>query len=136
MKHAKALTVAVISAGVLGLVASPASAAATVTRSASCTNDAGSFTAAFSISNDSTRYGTLRAAQGIPRTLQVTAEPRFVVKVRDGAGRLVLSRTSGDGSMSLTFAKKVGGPGWTAQATVTNTADGACSTPKVRLAVR
>ena len=135
MTFSKALTVAALSAGALGLVAAPASAASTVTRSATCTNDAGSFTAAFDVSNDSTRFGTLRAAQGIANGMEVTAEPRFTVKVRDGENRVVLSRTSSDGSMSLAFAKRIGGRGWTVQATVTNTADGACSTPRVKIAV-
>jgi hypothetical protein len=127
-------TATVLTIGSLGLLASPAAAAATVERSATCTTPSSTTTVTFSTTDDGTPYGSVRAAQGRAEGLFLDT-PAMTVRVRDGYGRVVVSRTVTDGSLSLAFTRRIGGPRWTAEATVDNTEFGPCATAKVRIAL-
>ena len=130
---ATCLTAAVVAASSAVLIAEPASAA-TVNRYASCSTSTASVTVTFTIDKARGRYGTLVAAQGSGEG-EFTDDPAMTVRVRDGYGRLIVAKTSTDGSLSLSFARRIGGPRWTAEATLKNTASGSCTTPRRKIAV-
>ena len=125
--------IAVIAASVpLVLMAGPATAA-TVSATSRCSTSSASVAVTFGVADDSTPYGTLRVAQGTGEGA-FTDNPAMTVRVRDGAGRVVVTKSSTDGSMTLSFWRRIEGPNWTAEATFDNTAPTACTTPKVRIA--
>lgn len=135
MGSARRRFVAVFAAALpLVLVANPATAA-TVSKTSSCSTASASVVAHFGVDNDATPYGTLRWAQGVGEGA-FTNTPALTVRVRDGYGRLIVTKRSGDdGSMSVAFSRRIGGPNWTAEATFDTTAPTACTAPKVRIAV-
>lgn len=130
---ATCLTALAVAASSAVLVADPASAG-TVNRYASCSTSTASVTVAFTIDKAAGRYGTLVAAHGSAEG-EFTDDPAMTVRVRDGYGRLIVAKTSTDGSLSLTFARRIGGPNWTAEATLKNTASGPCTTHRRKIAV-
>ncbi len=129
-------TTAVISSAIAmssaALLSTPAMAASTVERTATCSTSAASIKVVFGVADDATSYGTLRSAQGIPEG-EFSDTPVMIVRVHDGWGRLIVTRRSTDGSMSIAFARTIAGPNWTAEATVENTAAGSCTTPRVKI---
>jgi hypothetical protein len=127
------LTAVAVAASSAVLIADPASAG-TVNRYASCSTSTASVTVTFSVNKAAGRYGTLVAAQGSAEG-EFTDDPAMTVRVRDGYGKLIVAKTSTDGSLSLSFARRIGGPNWTAEATLRNTASGPCTTPRRKIAV-
>ena len=115
------------------LLSTPAMAEATVERTTTCSTSAASIKVMFGSADDTSSHGTLRSAQGVAEGA-FSDTPVLTVRVRDGYGRLVVTRRSTDGSMSLAFARTIAGPNWTAEATVDNTLAGSCTTPRVKIA--
>lgn len=134
IKLTRSLAVGVITISSLGLFAGPAPAASNVTKTTSCSTSAAKISVTFGATDDATRYGTLRSAFGSAEGA-FSDDPAMTVRVRDGYGRLIVTRRTTDGSLSLPFWRKIGGPNWTAQATIENTTAGPCTTPRVKIAV-
>ena len=128
-----AVTFGVIALSAFGLLA-PATAAAAVNLSSACSTIGATGSATFTIADDATRYGTLRAALGSGPG-PFLDQPAMTVRVRDGSGRLVVSKRVTDGSLVIPFARKIGGPNWTAEASLDNTFGGPCVTGPVKIAI-
>jgi len=129
----KALTVTALALATVTVGSAPA-AAGTVERAGSCTTASADATAYFSVLDDGSAHGSLRAAQGTAEGIFADT-PAMTVKVRDGHGRVVLSKRVADGSLTLSFSRRVGGSRWTAEAVIENTLSGSCTTQRVPLAI-
>ena len=129
----RVLSVPVLAVAAATLVAAPASAG-TMQRTGTCATASATATAYFTVSDDGSAHGSLRAAQGTAEGIFADT-PAMTVTVRDGRGRLVISKRVTDGSLSLAFARRIGGSGWTGQAVIDNTLSGSCTTQRVRLAI-
>jgi hypothetical protein len=89
----------------------------------------------FHIDKSVGRYGKLLWVYG-NSSGEFTDNPAIMVRIRDGYGKIIVTKTGTDGSTVVTLNRRIGGPNWTAQATMLNSASGSCSTPRIKIAVR
>lgn len=127
-------TVAAATLIAVGVLAAPAAAAPMVAGTTSCSTSAATIGVTVGVADDATAYGTVRFAQGVAEGA-FSNSPAMTVRVRDAAGKVVVTKRSSDGSLSLRFWRRIGGPGWTVQTTVDNTAAGSCTTPRMPIGV-
>jgi len=129
--------VAATAVSALTLVLAPASAAtaaAPVTGTTTgCSTAVATMEVTFGVADDATRYGTLRTAQATGEG-EFSDAPAMTVRLRDGGGKVVVSKRSSDGGLNLEFWRRIAGPNWTVEATIENIADRPCTTPRIKVA--
>lgn len=133
MVSARSRFTAVVAATIPMVLMATSATAATVSTSSGCSTSSATAAVTFGVADDSTPYGTLRVAQGTGEGA-FTDTPAMTVRLRDGAGRVVATKSSTDGGMNLSFWRRIGGANWTAEATFDTVAPSACTTTRVRIA--